>query len=54
MKCITKKCIKKLTIKIDYKICNFVSEVGKFSLATKTYVILDGWMEGWIDESMDG
>ena len=49
-----KKLQTKLLIKKNYRICNFASEVGKISFAKKTYAILDGWMEGWIDESMDG
>ena len=29
-------------------------EVDKISFAKKSYYILDGWMEGWMDESIDG
>ena len=40
---------KKLTIRINFRLCNFASEVGKINLAKKTYVILDGWMDGGMD-----
>ena len=32
----------------------FFSEMGKISLSKQTYDILDGWMEGSMDESSDG
>ena len=35
-----------------YRICNFASEGGK--PLNKTYASFDGWMEGWMDESIDG
>ena len=41
-------------IRKKYRMCNFASEVGQISLAKKTYVICDGWMDGWMDESMAG
>ena len=48
-----KKLLQKL-ITINKKITELFSEVDKISLANKTYAILDGYMEGWMDESFDG
>ena len=36
------------------KLTECFSEVDKISFPKKNYSFLDGWMEGWMDESIDG
>ena len=45
---------KKNTTKLIYQFVIFLQKWTKLALQKKTYAILEGWMEGWIDESMDG